>query len=582
MWHLRNDESPFSEERCKPKPTFNPRNKDAVIETYLSCLEERLLDIEIPSKRFNNLTKDERNAMNSLKDDKSIIIKGADKGVAVIVWDCEDYIKGATKQLEDKEVYMEVPNDSSALLSTIFKSLKKIRKRGDLSQDTLNYFLVKDPKFARFYLLPKIHKRLYDVPGRPVISNCSFYTENISSFFHFHLQPLAQKVKSYIKDTNHFMRKIKELGQLPERTIFCTIAVVGLYPNIPHDEGLAFLKHFLDSRVDKQVATDTLIEFTELVSKNNIFEFSDKTYKQIRGTAIGTKFTPPYAVLFMAALEEKILSKVKKKQSVWWRYIDDIFFIWKHGEEPLKEFINEINSFHLTTTFTTDWSKEKVNFLDVEVTLKNGVLSTNLFVKHTDAHQFLDPTSCHHYHCKKGIPYSQTLRLNRICYDNCNFDKRCNDLENWLFEKGYNEKMVRKQVLRAREHSRVSLLEKVKSESNQKKLTFNITYYLVFQNVRNILQELHILLTPAQEHKKVFQDIPVVGFRNGKSLKDHLVRAKLPNVEIAGMSESRGKGNCQVCDYICDTDPFTTKACGETFKIQSGILNCNSQKVVYL
>ena len=77
--------------------------------------------------------------------------------------------------------------------------------------------------------------------------------------------------------------------------------------------------------------------------------------------------------------------------------------------------------------------------------------------------------------------------------------------------------MVRKQVLRAREHSRESLLEKVKSESNKKKLTFNITYHPVFQNVRNILQELHILLTPDQEHKKVFQDIHVVGFRDGKS-----------------------------------------------------------------
>ena len=71
--------------------------------------------------------------MYSLKDDKCIIIKGTDKGAAVIVWDHEDYIKEATKQLEDKEVYMEVPNDSSALVSTIFKSLEKIRKRGDLS-----------------------------------------------------------------------------------------------------------------------------------------------------------------------------------------------------------------------------------------------------------------------------------------------------------------------------------------------------------------------------------------------------------------------------------------------------------------
>ena len=72
----------------------------------------------------------------------------------------------------------------------------------------------------------------------------------------------------------------------------------------------------------------------------------------------------------------------------------------------------------------------------------------------------------------------------------------------------------------------------MKSESDQKKLAFNINYYSVFQNLRNILQELHILLKPDQERKKVFQDIPVVGFLNGKSLKDHLVRAKLSNVEI--------------------------------------------------
>ena len=94
--------------------------------------------------------------MYSLKDDKSIIIKGAEKGAAVIVWDRENYLKEASKQLEDKEVYLEVLNDSSALES-IIKSLENIRKREDLSQVTLNYFLVKDPKFARFYLLPKAH-----------------------------------------------------------------------------------------------------------------------------------------------------------------------------------------------------------------------------------------------------------------------------------------------------------------------------------------------------------------------------------------------------------------------------------------
>ena len=83
--------------------------------------------------------------------------------------------------------------------------------------------------------------------------------------------------------------------------------------------------------------------------------------------------------------------------------------------------------------------------------------------------------------------------------------------------------MVRKQVLRTCEHSRETLIEKVKSESNQKKLTFNISYYPVFQNIRNILEELHIVLTPDQENivpGYVFQNIAVVGFCNGKSLKN--------------------------------------------------------------
>ena len=72
--------------------------------------------------------------------------------------------------------------------------------------------------------------------------------------------------------------------------------------------------------------------------------------------------------------------------------------------------------------------------------------------------------------------------------------------------------MVSKQFLQAREHSREILLEKLKSEFNQDKLTFNITYYPVFQYVRDILQELDILLTPDKEHRNVFQDISIVGF----------------------------------------------------------------------
>ena len=106
---------------------------------------------------------------------------------------------------------------------------------------------MEDPKFVRFYLLPKIHKRMDDVSGRPVISNCSYYTKK-HIFLDFHLQLLAQEVKSYIKDTNHFLEKIRSLPNLPDDIILCTVNVVGLYPNIPHDEDLSSLHKRLDLR----------------------------------------------------------------------------------------------------------------------------------------------------------------------------------------------------------------------------------------------------------------------------------------------------------------------------------------------
>ena len=64
-------------------------------------MKERLLDIEIPSKIFNSLSKEEREAFFSLKDDPSIIIKGAGKGSVAVVWDRENYLNEAYEQLNE-------------------------------------------------------------------------------------------------------------------------------------------------------------------------------------------------------------------------------------------------------------------------------------------------------------------------------------------------------------------------------------------------------------------------------------------------------------------------------------------------
>ena len=126
----------------------------------------------------------------------------------MVVWDREDYLRKATSQLCDEDVHREVKGDVEGPLMKVIKSiLGKIRNRGDISDKTLDYFLVNNPKLGSFYWLPKIHKRLHHVPGRPVISNLSYFTKNISSFLDFHLQLLAQKVKSYVQDTMIFCKR---------------------------------------------------------------------------------------------------------------------------------------------------------------------------------------------------------------------------------------------------------------------------------------------------------------------------------------------------------------------------------------
>ena len=89
----------------------------------------------------------------------------------------------------------------------------------------------------------------------------------------------------------------------------------------------------------------------------------------------------------MTELEEKILEKVDNKLYLWWRYIHDIFFIWEHEEENLRNFEETLNEISRTIKFTTEWSQKSINFLYVTVFLIDGQIEADLYVKPTDSHQ---------------------------------------------------------------------------------------------------------------------------------------------------------------------------------------------------
>ena len=102
MQHFRNDARGFSYDPLKKKSKFDPKRKQEAIELYLSRLEEEISSLDY-KVRYSNLKKGERDAVYSLKNENSVIIKEADKGSAVFVWNREDCLKEAKSQLSDKK-----------------------------------------------------------------------------------------------------------------------------------------------------------------------------------------------------------------------------------------------------------------------------------------------------------------------------------------------------------------------------------------------------------------------------------------------------------------------------------------------
>ena len=108
---------------------------------------------------------------------------------------------------------------------------------------------------------------LFNVPGRPVKSNCDTPTEKASEFLDHHLKPVMQGSWSYIKDSVDFLRKIKQIGNLPENSILVTADVVGLYPSIPHELGLKALEKALKKESQSRSLLNNLLSWLNLCSK---------------------------------------------------------------------------------------------------------------------------------------------------------------------------------------------------------------------------------------------------------------------------------------------------------------------------
>ncbi len=488
------------------------------------------------------------------------------------------------RQLSNTQAYTQIRSDPTLKnTKTVQSTLSKL----DIDDQTISAISPNpnDVKCPSFYMLPKVHKA--NNPGRPIVSGCACPTAQVSRFVDFHLRPLVELLPSYLQDTTHFLKHITNLNRFapfPDNTLLVSADVTALYTNINHKEALAACKKYLDTRSNPDPPTDHLIRLLELVMSLNSFEFDGRFYTQILGLRMGTCVAPSAANLFMGDLEESLLSSTTTLPLAgsWKRYIDDIHFLWTSGLDQLEDFKRHLNQFHPTIKFTFEVSPAQVPFLDTLTQLKNGSIHTTLYSKPTDAHSYLLPSSCHPPHTFKGIPYSQALRVRRICSEPEEEDVNLDLLKKHLLKRQYNEQVIDTQIRKARNIDRTSLL-KYNPKKKSDRVPLVTTYNPAFNQIRQILNRHSHILNDDDRLKEVFPSPPLLSFRRPRNLRDLTVCAKLrspDHEEPPGCRKCKAK-RCSVCPFIQVSAKFTSSATGETFPITSSI-HCKSSWVIYL
>ncbi|CAJ0951533.1 unnamed protein product, partial [Ranitomeya imitator] len=542
-------------------------------------------------------------ALRNLETDTSLVLKPSDKGGNVVVMDIDKYRDLCLSLLNDCTTYIRVTsNPVGECVKTLGVILTKAKDDMLISEEELSFLLPRHPVMATFYALPKVHKGLDPLRGRPIVSGIGSVGQNVGIYLDDVLRPFVVSLPSYIRDTMDLLRKLEGISLEPG-TLLASIDVEALYSSIPHEHGIGGVRHFINTRGCQFNAHNKLIlTLLEFVLSNNYFTFDGRTFHQLRGTAMGNPCAPT---------NPQVVKDVKNRVSVpgWWedcivfsevhaqylahidlwvRYIDDIFVIWRGSKDVFNLFIESLNNNGVGLKFTYDIQEFQLPFLDVLISKSQDGehLESTIYRKPTATNSLLRWDSNHPYSLKKGIPKGQYLRLRRNCSNQRDFKVMADDLRQRFLARGYPDRILREAFRYANQQERGNLLIPKREETEPSGTTRIIcTYDNGAASVKNIIRKHWDILRMDEDLRDTLGTEPVITYRRARTLGDRLVHSHFTTPRGTTWLPQRPAGcfrcgGCIACDSINTGKEFYNENTQETFKLKK-IVNCKSTGVVY-
>ena len=286
---------------------------------------------------------------------------------------------------------------------------------------------------------------------------------------------------------------------------------------------------------------------------------------------MGTKMGPSYANLFVGYIEHQFFNQYNgPKPDLYRRYIDDCVGATSSTREELNQFITAVNSFHPALKYTWEISDTSLAFLDIKVSVEGNGLCTSVHYKPTDSNSYLLYSSSHPSHVKNSIPYSQFLRLRRLCSEDSDFSLKSEEMCEFFDKRGYPASVVEAGHHLAQQIDRQSALQ-----TSQKRITTEFHSLSPRNKIHH--SKNWKLLQNDPDTGRIFSQPPLISFKRDKNIGNFLVRSAFQTSEQPGTFKC-ARARCKTCNFIRNVEKLSGPK--RSIKITDHF-TCTSDNVIY-
>ena len=431
-----------------------------------------------------NLNPAQCRALTQLKQDNTRVVLTADKGVAMVIMDQQDYNTKAKALLQDTNTYKVLPKDPTpALKNKLINLLKDIKQSGGLSIQKYKQLYPTSAVPHKFYGLSKIHKT--GTPLRPIVSSRGSITYGVAKELSHIIKSLVGQLPHHLKNTQHFIQQLQG-KRLQAGESITSFDVKALFTSVPVQPSIHIVQNRLqqDTTLPQRTSMSIpqIISLLEFCLTHTCFLFQGKYYEQVQGAAMGSPISPLIANIFMEEFEVKAFQSFPHPPSLWLRFVDDTFVINK--AEDSQDLLQHINSQDPHIQFTMEPTQQgSLPFLDTLVTIQpHNTFNTTIYRKPTHTDQYLHWDSNHHITAKQSVYNTLAHRAKTVSSTQDNLKKELTHIKTALHHcqfpswalKQWEHKFNQTQPLTAQDNS--SNNNSNSSNSNKYKATIVVPY----------------------------------------------------------------------------------------------------------